>query len=70
MKETLLKVKGLECNVCVNRIKNALENMEGIKKVVADHISGIVTVTANNDVSEDKMKEKIEDIGFEVVKED
>ena len=44
--------------------------MEGIKKVVADHISGIVTVTANNDVSEDKMKEKIEDIGFEVVKED
>ena len=70
MKETLLKVKGMVCNGCENRIKNALENMEGIKNVVADHISGIVTVTANNDVSEDKMKEKIEDIGFEVVKED
>ena len=70
MKETLLKVKGMVCNGCENSIKNALEIMEGIKKVVADHISGIVTVTANNDVSEDKMKEKIEDIGFEVVKED
>ena len=70
MKETLLKVKGMVCNGCENRIKNALENMEGLTKVVADHISGIVTVTANNDVSEDKMKEKIEDIGFEVVKED
>ena len=66
MKETLLKVKGMVCNGCENRIKNALENMEGIKKVVADHISGIVTVTANNDVSEDKN----EDIGFEVVKEE
>lgn len=70
MKETILKVKGMVCNGCENRIKNALENMEGIEKVVTDHTSGIVTVTANNDVSEDKMKEKIEDIGFEVVKED
>ena len=70
MKETILKVKGMVCNGCENRIKNALENMEGIEKVVADHTSGIVTVTANNDVLEDKMKEKIEDIGFEVVKED
>lgn len=70
MKETILKVKGMVCNGCENRIKNALENMEGIENVVADYTSGMVTVTANNDVSEDKMKEKIEDIGFEVVKED
>ena len=70
MKETILKVKGMVCNGCENRIKNALENMEGIEKVVADHTSGIVTDTANNYVSEDKMKEKVEDIGFEVVKED
>lgn len=70
MKETILKVKGMVCNGCENRIKNALENMEGIENVVADHTTGIVTVTSNNDVSEDKMKEKIEDIGFEIVKED
>ena len=70
MKETILKVKGMVCNGCENRIKNALENMEGIENVVANHNTGIVTVTSNNDVSEDNMKEKIEDIGFEVVKED
>ena len=70
MKETILKVKGMVCNGCENRIKNALENMEGIENIVANHNTGIVTVTSNNNVSEDKMKEKIEDIGFEVVKED
>jgi Cu2+-exporting ATPase len=70
MKETIINVKGMVCNGCENRVKNALNNINGIESVVADHNTGKVVVTSNGDVSEDVMKQTIEDIGFEVVKED
>ncbi len=37
MKETTIKVKGMVCNGCENRVKNALKNIEGIEEVVANH---------------------------------
>ena len=69
MKETIIKVEGMVCNGCENRVKNALKNIDGVETVVADHTTGIVTVTSKNEVEESAMKEKIENIGFEV-KED
>ncbi len=66
MKETILKVDGMVCGGCENRVQNALKTIEGIKSVVADHKNGTVTVTATEEVAENTMKEKIEDIGFEV----
>ena len=70
MKETTLKVKGMVCNGCENRVQNALKTIEGIEDVKADHNNGIVTVMSKEEVTKSAMEEKIEDIGFEVVKED
>ena len=70
MKEVIIKVKGMVCNGCENRVQNALKNIEGIEEVIANHNDGTVKVTSNDDVSKSAMEEKIEDIGFEVVKED
>lgn len=69
MKETIIKVEGMVCNGCENRVQNALKTIEGIENVVANHISGTVTVTSKNEVTISTIKEKIEDIGFKV-KED
>lgn len=69
MKEIIIKVEGMVCNGCENRVQNALKTIEGIEKVVANHKNGTVTITSKNEVEESIMKEKIEDIGFEV-KED
>ncbi len=66
MKETIIKVQGMACEGCENRIQNALKNMEGIEKVVANHKEGTVTVTANETLI-NIIKEKIEDLGFEVL---
>ena len=66
MKETIIKVEGMVCNGCENRVQNALKTIDGIENVVADHNKGTVTITANSSVDEKTMKEKIEDIGFEV----
>ena len=70
MKETIIKVNGMVCNGCENRVQNALQTIEGIEKVVADHTKGIVTITSKEEVEKSIMEEKIEDIGFEVAKED
>lgn len=69
MKETIIKVEGMVCGGCENRVQNALKTIEGIENVVADHTKGIVTVTAKEEVSINTIKETIEDLGFEV-KED
>ena len=69
MKEVTINVKGMVCNGCENRIKNALKTIEGVENVSANHNTGIVSITLNNEVEKNVLEEKIEDIGFEVVKE-
>ncbi len=69
MKEIVIKVNGMVCNGCENRVQNALKNIQGVENVIANHNSGIVTVNAADDVTENVIVEKIEDIGFEVIKE-
>lgn len=69
MKEMIIKVEGMVCNGCENRVQNALKTINGVENVVANHTEGTVTVTSNNEVKIDILKEKVEDIGFKV-KED
>ena len=69
MKEISLKVKGMVCNGCENRVKNALKNIEGVEEVIASHETGIVTITLNEEIKTHLLEEKIENLGFEVIKE-
>ncbi len=69
MKEIIIKTKGMVCEGCENRVKNAVGSIEGVEEVTADHTSGVVTVKANDNVSEETIKTKIDDIGFEVVED-
>lgn len=66
MKECTIKVEGMVCGGCENRVKNAVSTIDGVESVVADHNAGIVTVTSKEDLDVNQIKEKIEDIGFEV----
>ncbi len=68
MKETIINVKGMVCNGCENRVKNALKTIDGVEDVEANYTNGIVKVTSKDEVEESTLKDKIEDIGFEVEK--
>ena len=70
MKKINLIVNGMVCGGCENRVKNAIKNIEGVENVTADHNTGKVIIISNNEVSEKIIKETLEDIGYEVVKED
>ena len=66
MKELVIKVEGMVCGGCENRVKNALKTLDGVDSVEASHENGIVKVNLDDSVDVNKIKEKIEDIGFEV----
>ncbi len=69
MKEIILNVEGMVCNGCENRVKNAVESIDEVESVIADYQAGTVTVTFNQEIEKSKIEEKIEDIGFTVVKD-
>lgn len=66
MKETIINVEGMVCGGCENRVVNALKDIDGVESVIANHENGKVTVTSNGDINMGVIKEKIEDLGFEV----
>lgn len=68
MKKIEIKTKGMVCGGCENRVKNAISEIEGIEKVNADHKTGLVEIEAKDEVQVEEIEEKIEDIGFEIVK--
>ena len=70
MKEIILSVKGMMCEGCENRVKNVVKNIEGVEEVKADHHTGKVTITINKDINTKIISEAIDDIGYEVEKEE
>ncbi len=68
MKETIIKVQGMECTGCEKRIENVLKNVEGIEKVTANHQKGEVTIEYKEEINQKEIEEKIEDLGFEIEK--
>ncbi len=69
MKEFKIKVEGMVCGGCENRVKNAVGAIEGVTNVTADHTTGMVVVTSSDEVVENVIKERIEDIGFDIREE-
>ena len=66
MKEVIIRVNGMMCNGCENRVKNVLKELVGIESVEASFVEGIVKVVLNEEISIDIIKEKIEDLGFKI----
>lgn len=69
MKEIEIKVKGLMCTGCENRVKISLSALDFVENVEADHKTGVVKVKFV-DNNTNTIIETIEDLGFEVIKED
>ena len=69
MKELRIKINGMVCGGCENRVKTALSEIDGIESVDADHNTGMVTIKSENDLNVAQIKERITDLGFEIIEE-
>lgn len=66
MKKTVLKVEGMMCTGCENRIKNVLKEMDGVDEVAADYRNGTVTIQSDDSLDTKAVVEKIKKIGYKV----
>ncbi|KZL92894.1 heavy-metal-associated domain-containing protein [Clostridium magnum] len=66
MKKKLI-VEGMSCGHCVNHVKTALEELNGVNSVSVDLASKTAVVEASNEVDDADIKAAIEDAGYEVV---
>ena len=66
MKELKFKVDGMRCEGCENRIKKALNMLNGVTDVYSNFKDGIVIVTIDKNVNTNSIKETINDLGFEI----
>lgn len=65
MKKELL-VDGMHCENCANRIKKVLSSIEEIKDIDVNLDTKKVIITLNKEIDNIIIKNKIEDLGFEV----
>jgi copper chaperone len=68
MKKVTLSVNGMSCGHCVKAVEGSVGALEGVSNVKVNLEAGEVDVEYNNDVvTLDKIKETIDDQGYDVV---
>lgn len=64
-----IRISGMSCTGCENRVENVLKNIENVESVNANYNTGIVEIGINNikDLDIDMIKETLEDLGYDIL---
>ena len=64
-----IRISGMSCTGCENRVENVLKNVENVKSVNANYNTGIVEIGTNNikDLNIDIIKKTLEDLGYDIL---
>ena len=64
-----IRISGMSCTVCENRVENVLKNVENVESVNANYNTGIVEIGTNNikNLDIDMIKETLEDLGYDIL---
>lgn len=65
--EKVLKIEGMMCMHCEAHVKKALEALDGVESVVANHEKGTAVITLSADVSDELLKNTVEAEGYKVL---
>nr|WP_297764256.1 heavy metal translocating P-type ATPase [uncultured Butyrivibrio sp.] len=62
-----MRIEGMMCGHCEARVKKALETIEGITLAEVNHENGTAVITLTSDVSDDKLRQAVEDQDYKVL---
>ncbi len=65
--EIKVKINGMMCPHCENHVKTALESIDGITEVTADHKTACATVKSAKAVDSAQIKAAVENAGYEFI---
>lgn len=66
MNTKIIHVTGMMCGHCEASVQKALEKIDGVASAKADHVQGIATVTLEKPVSDDTLRQAIENLDYKV----
>lgn len=61
-----LQVRGMDCERCEERITTAVGQLDGVRRVTADHRTGEVRVLADDVLARDAVVRQVIDAGYDV----
>lgn len=67
MKRKTISVTGMACTGCEQNVESAVQNLDGVSRVEADHEADTVDVVLEDRVSDDDVNVAIERAGYDVV---
>jgi copper chaperone len=56
----------MSCNGCEQNVEAALQSLEGVSRVEADHEADTVSVVVDDEVTDDDLTTAIEGAGYDV----
>lgn len=64
-----IRISGMSCTGCENRVENILKNIENVESVNANYNTGIVEIETNDikNLDIDVIKEALEDLGYDIL---
>ena len=67
LEKRTIKIKGMMCEHCENRVKNALEALDGVENAQVSHTSGTAIISISNSVDDKAIKNAVEQAGYKVI---
>ena len=64
-----IRISGMSCTGCENRVENVLKNIENLESVNANYNTGIVEIETNDikNLDINVIKETLEDLGYDIL---
>lgn len=64
-----IRISGMSCTGCENRVENILKNIENVESVNANYNTGIVEIETNDikNLDINVIKETLEDLGYNIL---
>ena len=64
-----IRISGMSCTGCENRVENVLKNIENVESVNANYNTGIVEIGTNEikNLDINVIKETLEDLGYNIL---
>ncbi len=66
MTEKTIEISGMMCEHCENRVKKALEAIDGVSSAEVSHEKGTAVVSLDGSVEDETLKKAVEDADYEV----
>lgn len=65
--EKTLKIEGMMCPHCEATVKKSLEELPQVTSAEVNHQTGTATVTLNSEISDDELRQAVENQGYKVL---